>query len=195
MTFAARKSCDQISTSERNVQIFPEKAVPTKSMTNHDIAGTSQAQADGAPNSGNSPSPEEPQRQVAPDNDFRPVNGRRRPMLWTASGFPIVDGKYLDLDTGEVTSHDGRHTTAGPPSVAIFWHNRYAEGETGVFSLSNTRSAPVTEILVGVGKVLEKGNVTVASMCATTYSVNVIVETSLSLPGFKELLREQGLVA
>jgi hypothetical protein len=57
------------------------------------------------------------------DSDGRP---RRRKMFWTISGFPILDGKYLDLDAGEakaLADEQPAKATTGPPTVAIYWYN------------------------------------------------------------------------
>lgn len=61
------------------------------------------------------PSTEEPLGDPSP---LLPSSGQRG-QPWTIDGYPIVDGKYHDLVTGEIKTHTGSFR-GGPPSVSVY---------------------------------------------------------------------------
>ena len=127
-------------------------------------------------------------------NDSEPL--RHQP--WTVDGYPIVDGKYLDLSTGELKTHTlgVDLLTAGPPTVCAYWQNRRCTGRHDQFLVMNGAAAgvrDVTEYLARVGGFLSKGLCKVSSLNATRYDVFVVVSSELSQEEFRDALREHGL--
>ncbi|KAK5651416.1 hypothetical protein OQA88_12504 [Cercophora sp. LCS_1] len=117
---------------------------------------------------------------------------------WTLSGYPIVDGKYHDLRTGEIKPHaEGiDFVTGGPPSLSVYWHNKNPKPgqEQPFYALSGSSPLSVSEYLVRVGDLLRAGVYTVDSVSATKYSVNLIIITQLSCQEFKEAMGRHGLL-
>ncbi|KAK7423683.1 hypothetical protein QQX98_000873 [Neonectria punicea] len=101
---------------------------------------------------------------------------------WTESGYPIVDGKYLDLSTGTIkTVTADTMVSVGPPAVEIYWVNRTMTGRKDPFRSFLARAfVDVTEYLKRIGELLERGSVEIFSLNATKYAVNVVVGTDLS---------------
>ena len=113
---------------------------------------------------------------------------------WTLDGQPIVDGKYLDLSTGEIKTHEGL-LTGGPPSLAVYWHNRLPKNQDQPFyALSAFSQISVTDYLTRIGDLLRTGICTVDSLNATKYSVNLVIITQLSRNEFTEALMRHGLL-
>jgi hypothetical protein len=129
--------------------------------------------------------------QLPPGIDFSAV---RPNQSWTLDGYPIVDGKYHDLATGEIKTHTGLKR-AGPPSLSIYWNNcGDVTSPDHFFALGCSSRHTVTEYLARVGEMLRQGGCTISSLNATTYAVNVIVITELPSAEFKGRLREHGLI-
>jgi hypothetical protein len=125
--------------------------------------------------------------------------GGRLTQPWTVDEYPIVDGKYLDLSTGELKTHAAGvdHFRGGPPSVAVYWQNQLATGRGDQFlviakAVADARD--LTEYLARVGACLSKGLCKVHSLNATRYDVYVVVSSELSQGGFRAALAEQGLL-
>ena len=114
---------------------------------------------------------------------------------WTLDGrHPIVDGRYVDSTTGEVREHTGP-SIGGPPSVAVYWHNRLAAGQPEpIFGISSMERTPVTEYVIRIGNLLGAVTCTVNSLIVTKFSVTIIVQTPLSKTEFSEALVEHRLV-
>jgi hypothetical protein len=129
-----------------------------------------------------------------------PGNVSERPtQLWTVDGYPIVDGKYLDLSTGELKTHVAGvdQFRGGPPAVSVYWQNQLATGRGDQFLVIAKVVAHVrdlTEYLARVGTFLGKGLCKVHSLNATRYEVYVVVSSELSQGGFREALAEDGLL-
>ncbi|KAH6679953.1 hypothetical protein F5X68DRAFT_212399 [Plectosphaerella plurivora] len=115
---------------------------------------------------------------------------------WTPDGYPIVDGKYHDLATGEIKTHNGLRR-GGPPSLSVYWHSRGTSTSQAdsLFAVGAFNALPVTEYLVRMGEMLREGTCTVGSLNVTEYAVNVIVETELPRTEFMEKLRNYGLLS
>ena len=125
--------------------------------------------------------------------------GGRLLQPWTPDGYPIVNGKYRDLSTGELKTHVAGvdHVRGGPPSVAVYWQNQQATGHGDQFLVTSKVVADVpdlTEYLARVGAFLRKGLCKVHSLNATRYDVFVVVSSELSQGEFQEALVEQGLL-
>ncbi len=112
---------------------------------------------------------------------------------WTLDGYPVVDGKYYDMVANKIKTYTGP-TAAGPPSISVYWHNRLATGrDDKVYAISKVINRKLTECLIRIGNMLETGGCKVRSLNATTYDVNVILETELSNIEFEKLLKTHGL--
>ena len=118
---------------------------------------------------------------------------------WTPDNYPIVDGKYHNLDTGEVMTHTGP-VKRGPPNITVYWQNRFATGRGDQFlvttkTIYSTRS--LSEYIIRIGNLLQKGSgvCKVDSLNATPYSVYVVVTSEASQEEFKEALHEHGLLS
>jgi len=135
------------------------------------------------------PPADQPAAAVQPSHwDVQPTQS------WTLDGYPIVDGKYLDLATGQIKVHSGR-MMGGPPAIAVYWNNRLCTGRTDQFrAISASSSCSLSEYLIRVGQLLTTGACTIDSLNATTYSVNVVVMSELSTSEFSEALREHRLI-
>lgn len=116
---------------------------------------------------------------------------------WTPDGYPIVDGKYHDLATGEIKTHTGLRRGGGPPSMYVYWHSRGSRvsQEDRFFAVGAYNALPVTEYLVRMGDMLREGTCTVSSLNVTDYAVNVIVVTELPRTEFTDMLRRHGLLS
>jgi hypothetical protein len=118
---------------------------------------------------------------------------------WTTDGYPIVDGKYLDLSTGELKMHvEGVDPfMGGPPSVSVYWQNRVSTGRGDQFLVISKQRTPVrdvTEYLARLGDFLRKGLCKVDSLNATRFDVYVVASSELSQLAFADALRESGLL-
>ena len=75
---------------------------------------------------------------------------------WTPSGYPIVDGKYLDLSTGELKTHTSGVdlVMGGPPSLSVSWRNMHLTGRPGQFLGVNKvigHAGDLSEYLIRLG--------------------------------------------
>lgn len=115
--------------------------------------------------------------------------------LWTLGGYPIVDGKYRDLTTGEIKLHTGL-ITSGPPTLAIYWHNRFSTSRADLqsYAVSTTTTISMSEYLIRIGDLLRTGVCTVDLLNATKYSLNLIIISNLSREEFHASMREHGLL-
>ncbi|KAI9147127.1 hypothetical protein HJFPF1_13159 [Paramyrothecium foliicola] len=124
-----------------------------------------------------------------------PPSTLRPTQRWTVDGYPIVDGKFLDLATDEIKTHTGL-ASGGPPSLSVYWHNCGSVRHTDhFFALGCMSMFTVTEYLVRVGEMLSQEKCTISSLNATRFAINIIVKTDLSSIEFKELLRQYHLIA
>lgn len=154
--------------------------------------------------SSNAPAHNEPQqaRDNSPPAEFREhVASLNLPPTqpWTPDGYPIVDGKYHNIDTGEVMAHTGP-TRGGPPNITVYWQNRFATGRGDQFlvtskTIYSTRS--LSEYIIRIGNLLQRGSgvCKVDSLNATPYSVYVVVTSEASQEEFKAALQEHGLLS
>ena len=127
---------------------------------------------------------------------------------WTVDDgcYPIVDGKYLNLETGQVATHTGGPSKLGPPNISVYWQNRFCTGASDQFlvvckTICSTRS--LSEYIVRIGNMLQgtvqvqgskKNFVRINSLNATPYAVYVVCETDLSGDGFRGTMEEFGLL-
>ncbi|KAH7120297.1 hypothetical protein B0J13DRAFT_532193 [Dactylonectria estremocensis] len=118
---------------------------------------------------------------------------------WTTTGYPIVDGKYIDLTTGDTkTITDAEWRTAGPPALELYWYNRTSrtspeECDDLFTSFSASAFVDVTEYLKRLGEFLAGEPVKIASLNATTYAVHVGIMTELSQEEMADLLNRYRL--
>lgn len=114
---------------------------------------------------------------------------------WTQSGFPIVDGKYIDNGTLKDADPD-EAVESGPPALDVYWHNRYLGPQPGLFrGVAAAGFINVTEYIVRLGSFLAetKGACKILALNTTRYSVNVIVSTSLSQAEMQQYFLKHGL--
>lgn len=135
--------------------------------------------------------------QPARQSDNAQVEDTRATQTWTQSGYPIVDGKYLD-GNGVTQSIGDEWTMSGPPVIDVYWHNRRRsrQGTRAYFgSIGANAFVDLTEYLSRVGEFLRaQGHVCqIMSLNATPYSINVIVATELSTDEMGDLLRDYRL--
>ncbi|RYP28507.1 hypothetical protein DL767_007186 [Monosporascus sp. MG133] len=141
--------------------------------------------------------PEHP--RDSPPADFRAYEASLPPtQRWTTDGYPIVDGKYFNLDTGEVMTHTGSFM-GGPPNITVYWQNRFNTGRGNQFlvttrTIYSTRS--LSEYIIRIGDLLRRGSgvCKVDSLNATPYSVYVVVTSEVSQGEFTQALQEHGLI-
>ncbi|KAH6884399.1 hypothetical protein B0T10DRAFT_362705, partial [Thelonectria olida] len=114
---------------------------------------------------------------------------------WTLSGYPVVDGKYLDGASGAIkTVGTDEEFISGPPGVDIYWHNRMLTGrDDQFFSFGASGHVDVTEYVRRMGNFLAKGSCIIMALNATKFSVNVVVATELSRDEMMGWLKEYGL--
>lgn len=118
---------------------------------------------------------------------------------WTTdANYPIVDGKYLNLDTGEVMTHTGP-SMGGPPNITVYWQSRFNTGRGNQFlvttkTIYTTRS--LSEYIIRIGNFLRRGPSVckVDSLNATPYSVYVVVTSEVSQGEFTQALQEHDLL-
>lgn len=121
--------------------------------------------------------------QLDAETDEYLASLRRRPTAaaqsWTLDGYPIVDGKYHDLVTNEVTTlSPGKSTTYGPPSVEIYWLS--TDDKDRFQGTIQTTKWSVTDHFIGIGRLVESAPVFISAVNATMYNINVIVLTKLT---------------
>ena len=143
----------------------------------------------------NSPGTNTPLAQAEPPGNL----GKRSTQLWTVDEYPIVDGKYLDLATGELKTHliGVDQFRGGPPAVSVYWQNQLSTGRGDQFLVIAkvvTDVKDLTEYLARAGTFLGKGLCKVHSLNATRYEVYVVVSSELSQGGFREALAADGLL-
>jgi hypothetical protein len=114
---------------------------------------------------------------------------------WTTDGYPIVDGKYFNLDTGEVMAHTGT-SVLGPPNITVYWQNRFDTGQVNQFlvtrsTIYSTRS--LSEYIIRIGNLLRSDVCKVDSLNATPYSVYVVATSEVPQAEFSGALDEHGL--
>lgn len=112
---------------------------------------------------------------------------------WTESGYPIVDGKYLDKD-GNIQQFDSQEwSVAGPPALDVYWHNRRVTPgrEQDQFrTLVSNAFVDMTEYIARIGELLRTvgASCELVSLNATKYSVTIIISTESSQEEMKGLL-------
>jgi hypothetical protein len=114
-----------------------------------------------------------------------------RAQMWTVSGYPVVDGKYLDLaGGGEVRNvAPGDYFRFGPPAVDIYWHNQRppADDEARPFIAARyPYQGTATEYLVRAARFWAKGGCDVVSMSVSQYAVYVVVATEMTMDEVKD---------
>ncbi|KAH7153511.1 hypothetical protein EDB81DRAFT_882448 [Dactylonectria macrodidyma] len=118
---------------------------------------------------------------------------------WTTTGYPIVDGKYIDLSTGDTkTITDAEWRTRGHPALELYWYNRTSrtspeEPDDLFTSFTASAFVDVMEYLKRLGKFLAGEPVKIVSLNATTYAVHVGIMTELSQEEMADRLNRYGL--
>ncbi|KAM3530756.1 hypothetical protein NHJ13051_001196 [Beauveria bassiana] len=152
-----------------------------------------QSEGGGVPDQGASQSFHSP--AASADDDVNDTNDSLVYQAWTQSGFPIVDGKYIDNGALKDADPD-EAVVSGPPALDLYWHNRYLGPEPGLFrGIAAAGFVNVTEYIVRLGSFLAetKGACKIRALNTTLYSVNVIVTTNLSQAEMMQYLLKHGL--
>lgn len=101
--------------------------------------------------------------------------------MWTTSGHPIVDRKYLDSSGMIREIGEKESVTFGPPMIHVYWNNQsVSERHDHFIGFRGMFDGTVTDYLIRLGELLAKGGVTIYSVNATEYAVTVILQTMLS---------------
>jgi len=104
--------------------------------------------------------------------------------MWTTSGYPVVDGKYLDLSDGQLKAvTPGDFYQFGPPAVDVYWHNQRAPADDEPRPFIAVRypyMGSVTEYLVKVARFFARGGCEVESMSVSRYAVQLVVRTEMT---------------
>ena len=99
----------------------------------------------------------------------------------TTNGFPIVDGKYIDEKGTLQLADSNQPTRAGPPAVALYWHNGNHLGVDDRFQgFTATAFVDVTKYLRRLGDFLKMGSCSVGHLIVTEYAVGISVAADLS---------------
>ncbi|KAJ2972252.1 hypothetical protein NQ176_g7264 [Zarea fungicola] len=120
---------------------------------------------------------------------------------WTVGksgrGYPIVDNKYFDGETGQVVNlgPDDQWSAAGPPALAVYWQNLgSATSEKGAFCAAMKSSTlSMTEYVTQVVGFLKDCKCELHSLTATTYSINIVFYAELSREDMWFLWKKYGL--
>lgn len=149
------------------------------------------------PSSSHKSAPNEPDhRRGSSLADFKAYIASLPPtQRWTTDGYPIVNGKYFNLDTGEVTVHIGTYEL-GPPNITVYWQNRFDTGQVNQFlvtssTIHSTRN--LSEYHIRIGNLLRSGVCKVDSLNATPYSVYDVVTSEVSQKECSGAFEEHGL--
>ena len=114
---------------------------------------------------------------------------------WTRSGYPIVDGRYHDLSTGEIKEAEDEFIRTGPPALDVHWYNRnYSDMEDQFRFVAFHSPVEVTEYLRRVGNFLGLAKCRVMSLNATKYSVNLIISTEMANDEMMKELKNYNLL-
>lgn len=85
---------------------------------------------------------------------------------------PVVDGKYVDRETGEIrTAEPHSAEYLGPPAVDIIIQAIHADVTQCVYRAS--RQYPMEALLYNIMKVVKERNLEGDSIMATTYAIRI----------------------
>ncbi|KAJ6442750.1 hypothetical protein O9K51_03925 [Purpureocillium lavendulum] len=104
---------------------------------------------------------------------------------WVEGKTPVVDGKYIDLKTGDLKEATS-NWRLGPPAVncAIYAIS------TGIRVAQNQMTFPVDKVLWRLINAVHKYDVEVDSLTATPYTVRLILRHDFSMEEWKAFLIE-----
>ncbi|KAL4895028.1 hypothetical protein BDV59DRAFT_200285 [Aspergillus ambiguus] len=97
---------------------------------------------------------------------------------------PIVDGKYNDPETGAVCEARGGEYS-GPPAVDIVITNLHEDSAGNIYR--GQRPFPVEKLLCWIIGVVEKRNLKLDSLVATTYAIRVVLAHELDQEQFLDV--------
>lgn len=134
------------------------------------------------------------------DNQPAPVEQpRHRVQLWTETGYPIVDNRYINLETETIeTLPENCHVSvrAGPPHLRIVWNNMPGGNGTDPFrGLAATGFVTSTEWLRRLGNFLglTDGEMKIESLNVTEYGIYVVSVSELDGVAVTEAMRWTGI--
>lgn len=184
-----------LSGLQRRVLLVPPLFTDTRQLTIVKTQLTMDPPVSDEPTTANGSQSSAPAETPAPADSSAPP--RQLEPLWTPDGSsPIVDGKYVDLATGEIKTHTGPFR-GGPPALSVYWQNRLATGRADQFlviakTVSHTVS--LNDYIARVGDLLRKGVCKVDSINATRYNIYLVVTTERAQDEFRDALRAHGLL-
>ncbi|RJE25405.1 hypothetical protein PHISCL_02296 [Aspergillus sclerotialis] len=91
---------------------------------------------------------------------------------------PIVDGKFQNLETGEIEESNLKITYSGPPAVHVTWFN--VEDDSTFIGSGAAFAATVDDVLIAIMGHVRDGAYSIVSLNATEYAVIVVCLTSKS---------------
>ena len=119
----------------------------------------------------------------------------RHHLPWTLSGYPVIDGEYLDLSTNTVKKVDG--TTgicAGPPAIEVYIHNRHSSDHPELFrGVGLNAFVDITEYIQRVGRFFAMGSCELVSLNVTRYALNAVVITELTRTEVADRMQQCGV--
>lgn len=134
------------------------------------------------------------------DNQPPPAEPRRhRVQYWTETGYPIVDNRYINLETEtiETIPENGYFPIrVGPPHLRIVWNNMSGGNDTDPFrGMALTGFVSSTEWLrrLGVFLGLTGDELKIESLNVTEYGIYVLSESVLDGVAVMEAMRLTGL--
>ena len=134
-------------------------------------------------------SPHNVQQEEGPQQSVEACTLLKTRQVWTESGFPIVDDKYLDLTAGTVkTLGRDDYVYDGPPALEIYWNNRLRTDLPDQFrGVVTSAYVGVSEYLRRIGRLLAMGKCEIMALNATKYAVNVVVSADVTTEEMMEM--------
>lgn len=112
-----------------------------------------------------------------------------------ATNRPIVDGKTINPDTGEVQPASTSRTN-GPPTVDILWHNLHGSVPEGVDTWISSRGPTgptIDTVFIRVAKLVQAGVIKLHSVTATEYTIVVVCTSEATKAEFRKAAWDAGV--
>jgi hypothetical protein len=107
---------------------------------------------------------------------------------------PIIDGKTINPDTGEVQPAS-IPITYGPPTIDIVYHNFLGyDPEDDVWKLVRGPTGPsIDQVFIRVAKLVQAGVITLHSVNITQYTCVVVCESKATKAEFRKAAWDGGM--
>ena len=115
---------------------------------------------------------------------------------WHPKGYPVVDGKYFDTQTGMIVTipPGDKSRMGGPPTLDVYWHNLGGYGNPDEFlGMRSSSVLGIEEYVACLGGFFKSGACKLHSLTVTTYSVNVLICADLTRDEIWKMMDEGGL--